>query len=51
MHVAVITGLAFLFSDRPIIMVPVILLIAFAPIPIYAARTEGGWKWRNGDDA
>mgnify|MGYP003386733087 CR=1 FL=1 len=50
-HMALIIGLAFLLSDRPIILVPSILLMAFAPMPIYAARTEGGWKWRNGEDA
>jgi hypothetical protein len=50
-HMAVIMGLAGLLADQPLIMVPLMLLIAFAPMPIYAARTEGGWKWRNGDDA
>jgi hypothetical protein len=50
-HMALIIGLAFGLNDRPVILVPVILLIAFAPMPIYAARTEGGWKWRNGEDA
>lgn len=50
-HMAVIIGLAIMLADRPFIMVPLILLIAFAPMPIYAARTQGGWKWRNGDDA
>lgn len=48
-HMTLISGLAFMLSNKPIIMVPVILLAAFAPLPIYAARTEGGWKWRNGD--
>jgi hypothetical protein len=50
-HMALIIGLAFMLEGRPLIMVPLILLIAFAPMPIYAARTEGGWKWRNGEDA
>jgi hypothetical protein len=31
--------------------VPLAFLIALAPMPIYAARTEGGWKWRWGDNA
>jgi hypothetical protein len=50
-HMALIIGLAFVLNDRPLILLPLILLIAFAPLPIYAARTEGGWKWRNGGDA
>jgi hypothetical protein len=48
-HMALIIGLALMLSNQPIILVPVILLVAFAPLPIYASRTEGGWKWRNGD--
>ena len=47
-HMAVIIGLAFLLADRPLIFVPLTLVLALAPMPIYAARTEGGWKWRNG---
>ena len=50
-HVAFIIGLTLMLSNQPIILVPAILLSAFAPLPIYGARAEGGWKWRNGDDA
>jgi hypothetical protein len=24
-----------------------LMLAIFAPLPIYAAHTEGGWKWRH----
>ena len=47
-HMAAITGLAFSLGAQPLIMLPLVLLVAFAPMPLYAARTEGGWKWRNG---
>ncbi len=47
-HMAVIIGLAFLLADRPMLMLPLVLLVAFAPMPIYAVRTQGRWKWRNG---
>jgi hypothetical protein len=47
-HMALIIGLAFLLADRPMLMLPLVLLVALAPMPLYAARTEGGWKWRNG---
>lgn len=47
-HMALIIGVALLLKDRPLVQLPLILLVAFAPMPIYAARTEGGWKWRNG---
>jgi hypothetical protein len=44
-----IIGLALLFADRPLVSVPIILLLGLAPMPFYAAHTEGGWKWRNGE--
>lgn len=47
-HMAVIIGAALLLMDRPLICVPLILLLALAPMPLYAARTKGGLKWRNG---
>jgi hypothetical protein len=46
-HMAVIIGLALALSARPLLMLPLVLIAAFAPMPIYAARTEGGWKWRS----
>ena len=48
-HMALIVGLALGLGDRPMAALPLILLAGFAPLPIYAARTEGGWKWRSGD--
>lgn len=48
-HMVMILGIAFALQDKPFVLVPVVMLLAFAPFPIYAARTEGGWKWRNGD--
>jgi hypothetical protein len=45
-HMAVICGLAVALGHRPLLLLPLILIAAFAPMPIYAARTEGGWKWR-----
>ena len=48
-HIAAIIGVSLAFSDRPLVVLPVVFVLAFAPMPIYAARTEGGWKWRSGD--
>lgn len=47
-HMAVMIGIGVGLSDRPTLMLPLILVAAIAPMPIYASRTEGGWKWRNG---
>ena len=49
-HMALIIGVALLLADRPLIVVPLTLVLALAPMPIYAARTEGGWKWRGGGE-
>ena len=46
LHIALIAGLAVLFRDRPVLMTIAIVLAALAPMPIYRARTEGGWRWR-----
>jgi hypothetical protein len=48
-HMALVIGLAVALGDRPMVALPLILLAGIAPLPIYAARTEGGWKWRSGN--
>ncbi len=46
-HMGAITGLAVLLVDRsPALAVVAILLASLAPIPLYRAKTEGGWRWR-----
>ncbi|MEN9683130.1 MAG: hypothetical protein RLZZ427_881 [Pseudomonadota bacterium] len=27
-----------------------VLLVTILPLPLYAAKTRGGWKWRWGED-
>lgn len=48
-HVALIIGIAVLLNERPFAMAIATIVAALAPLPIYAARTEGGWRWRWGD--
>ena len=45
-HIALIAGLAVLLQGRPVMMTVAVILAALAPMPIYRARTEGGWRWR-----
>ena len=47
-HGLLITGLVYLLKDRPLVMVAAVLPAVLLPLPIYAARTEGGWHWRWG---
>lgn len=45
-HVALIFGVATLFRDRPGLLMVMVLLAALVPMPLYRAKTEGGWRWR-----
>lgn len=47
-HGAVILPGIFLFQDRPAVTLAWVLLTAFLPMPLYAAKTRGGWRWRWG---
>jgi len=50
LHIALIFGVTLLLKDKPIAMTAALLTAALLPLPIYAARTEGGWRWRWGGD-
>jgi hypothetical protein len=47
-HVGLLLGIGLAFQDQPWLLIPLMLVAAVAPMPIYAARTEGGWRWRWG---
>ena len=47
-HISVMIGIALALPDRPLLMAILITGAGLAPLPIYAARTEGGWRWRWG---
>ncbi|MEO6581132.1 MAG: hypothetical protein ABIN83_08280 [Sphingomicrobium sp.] len=49
-HSTLIAGIALLLRDRPPALIIATLTVAFLPLPIYVARTEGGWRWREGGD-
>ncbi len=46
LHVAMITGLAAALLGRPVAMTIAVIVAGLAPMPIYRAKTEGGWRWR-----
>ncbi|KTE23542.1 MULTISPECIES: hypothetical protein [unclassified Sphingopyxis] len=46
LHIALITGIAALLQGRPLPLTLAVIAAGLAPLPIYRARTEGGWKWR-----
>ena len=47
-HIAVILLGTLLFKRQPAIMLVWVLGFALVPMPLYAAKTRGGWKWRGG---
>jgi len=47
-HVALIAGIAVALRDQPGAATALAIGTAFAPLPLYRARTEGGWHWRWG---
>lgn len=51
LHIAVLAGIGLMAEKAPAIMIPLIFLAAIAPISVYKARTEGGWRWRWGEES
>ena len=47
-HITLIIGLTVAFGDRPLALLAAVITAALLPLPIYAARTEGGMRWRWG---
>ena len=47
-HMALIFAVTWLLRRDPVAMTLVLLAVAFAPMPLYARKTQGGWHWRSG---
>jgi len=45
-HIALITGIAMLGQGRPVMTTIAVVLAGIAPMPLYRAKTQGGWRWR-----
>ena len=48
-HIGLILGCSVLLRDHQATRPLWIVVIALLPLPLYAARTRGGWKWRWGE--
>ncbi len=46
LHVAAIIGGSLLLVRQPAAMIAWALVIGLLPLPLYASKTRGGWKWR-----
>ena len=44
LHVALIAGVTTLLRGHPAVTTIFVLLAALAPMPLYRAKTEGGWR-------
>ncbi|MFL6728798.1 MAG: hypothetical protein ACJ8FF_09170 [Sphingomicrobium sp.] len=47
--IAAVGAIAFLFGDRPVVLVALFVPLALLLILITARTTRGGWRWRWGD--
>ncbi len=47
-HFALIAGVGVAAPDHPVVITLLVIAVGLAPLPIYRARTEGGWRWRSG---
>ena len=45
-HVALLVGIGAMLRDHPVALVSVVFTVALVPMPLYAAHTEGGWRWK-----
>ena len=50
-HIAAMIGVSLLMLPNTMASIGLTLLVALLPLPVYARRTRGGWKWRNGGKA
>ena len=46
LHIALITGVVVLLQGRPVLLSFAAIIAGLAPVPLYRARTRGGWRWR-----
>jgi hypothetical protein len=47
-HLALIGGLTIWLNEAILKLMIALMFAAFLPLPLYAAKTRGGWKWRDG---
>lgn len=50
LHIAAIVGVLLLLDGHPWVQMAMAVILGLAPAPLYAAKTEGGWRWRWGDE-
>ena len=46
--IAAVAAIAFLFGDRPIVLIALVVPLSLLLILITARTTRGGWRWRWG---
>ncbi len=49
-HIAAIIACAHWLQPHPGMMTAATIVTAVLPLPLYAAKTRGGWKWRSGSE-
>lgn len=47
-HLAIVVLVVLWLHASVIALMITLIFVTFAPLPFYAAKTRGGWKWRVG---
>ena len=47
---ALVGAIAFLFGDKPLVVVALVIPLSFLLILVTAKTTRGGWRWRWGKE-
>lgn len=50
LHAAAIIAIVRLLDGHPLAQIAMAVIVGLTPLPLYAAKTEGGWRWRWGGD-
>ncbi len=45
-HIAVLAGIAATLHSKPLAFAIAMFAAGLMPLPVYAAKTRGGWRWR-----
>jgi len=48
-HMAAVLCLAVLLHKNMVAQIAVTVAVVLLPLPLYAAKTRGGWRWRSGE--
>jgi hypothetical protein len=49
-YIAIVAVIAFLFGDKPLVLLALVIPLSAALMVITSKTTRGGWRWRWGEE-